>query len=288
MRISIIGTGTMGSAVAVGLLEAGHQLTVYNRTRAKAERLASRGATVVGSAGEAVASSEYTIVVLFDEKSTREVLLAADTRAALAGRALISAAAMSPEECVALQRDIGRAGGRLSEVTILTYPEPVQQRDSEFILACVSEDAAGWAGVFGNLGSKVYDVGAVGNASRAQMSLWLSYMFLTIAMAYSLAAFEKLQMPVKVVQDILANNSTLALAGANDIIPEMSARAYGKERWSVDNMILSIDQVVAFARGLQLDTRVLEAVREMYAKAAAKGYGAHDITALYEALNPRA
>lgn len=287
MNISIIGMGNMGRAVAIGLLDAGHRVTVYNRTREKANRLAARGAAVVDSAAEAIRASEFTIVVLLDAESTRGVLLADDVTPALAGRALISAAAMAPEEIITLSKDVAAAGGFLSEVNILTYPDQVEARNSEFIVASTPEHHKSWAKIFRDLGPEVHDVGAVGNASKAQMSLWLSYMFLTIATAYSLAAFEKLNIPVSVVQSVLANNSALAIAGANDVIPEMSRRSYGADRWSVDNMILSIDQAISFAGKLNIDTAVMSAVRDVYARAASMGYGARDITALYEAVNPR-
>jgi 3-hydroxyisobutyrate dehydrogenase-like beta-hydroxyacid dehydrogenase len=287
MNISIIGTGNMGTAVALGLLAAGHRVTVYNRTRKKAERLVPMGARVVGSAAEAIAVSEYSIVVLLDEKSTRSVLLAEDTVAELAGGALISAAAMSPEEIVALSRDVAAAGGALSEVNILTYPDEVAARKSEFIIAAVPENAVTWRKIFSDLGPKVYDVGAVGNAAKAQMSLWLSYMFLTIATSYSVTAFEKLGLPIKVAQSVLAGNPSISIAGANDMIPEMAKRAYGKDRWSVDNMVLSIDQAIVFAARLKIDTTVMKAVRDVYARTSAMGYGGFDITAIYEAVNPR-
>src|SRR3954470_1524767 len=48
-RIGWIGTGRMGAALVKRLLEAGHEVAVYNRTRSKAEALAGLGATVVGS-----------------------------------------------------------------------------------------------------------------------------------------------------------------------------------------------------------------------------------------------
>ncbi|HSD76817.1 MAG TPA: NAD(P)-binding domain-containing protein, partial [Solirubrobacteraceae bacterium] len=46
-RLGWIGTGRMGYALASRLLEAGHDVAVYNRTRAKAEPLAELGAVVV-------------------------------------------------------------------------------------------------------------------------------------------------------------------------------------------------------------------------------------------------
>jgi 3-hydroxyisobutyrate dehydrogenase len=51
-RLGWIGTGRMGSALAGRLLDAGHELTVYNRTRAKAQPLAERGARVVDAVAD--------------------------------------------------------------------------------------------------------------------------------------------------------------------------------------------------------------------------------------------
>ena len=42
MDVGFIGLGQMGSAIALNLVKAGHRVIVYNRTRAKAEALASR------------------------------------------------------------------------------------------------------------------------------------------------------------------------------------------------------------------------------------------------------
>ena len=44
MKLGFIGTGVMGSAVARHLLEAGHEVAVYNRTKAKADPLVTEGA----------------------------------------------------------------------------------------------------------------------------------------------------------------------------------------------------------------------------------------------------
>ena len=46
MKIGFIGLGSVGSGMAMNLLKAGHDVTVYNRTRAKAEALIAKGANV--------------------------------------------------------------------------------------------------------------------------------------------------------------------------------------------------------------------------------------------------
>ncbi len=53
MRIGFIGLGKMGSAMAANLIKAGHDVTVYNRTRVKVDALAAEGATPAGSVAEA-------------------------------------------------------------------------------------------------------------------------------------------------------------------------------------------------------------------------------------------
>ena len=53
MDVGFIGLGQMGSAIALNLVKAGHRVVVHNRTRAKAEALASQGAEVAGSVADA-------------------------------------------------------------------------------------------------------------------------------------------------------------------------------------------------------------------------------------------
>ncbi|HYY69877.1 MAG TPA: NAD(P)-dependent oxidoreductase [Terriglobales bacterium] len=74
MKIGFVGLGAMGSAMARNLLKAGHEVTVYNRTRARAEELAREGAEVAGSPGE-TASAEFVITMLADDRALEDVLL---------------------------------------------------------------------------------------------------------------------------------------------------------------------------------------------------------------------
>jgi len=60
MKLGFIGLGHMGSAMAANLLVAGHDLTVYNRTKAKAAPLVKRGAHLADTPG-ATARGEVVI-----------------------------------------------------------------------------------------------------------------------------------------------------------------------------------------------------------------------------------
>jgi 3-hydroxyisobutyrate dehydrogenase-like beta-hydroxyacid dehydrogenase len=74
MKIAFLGLGKMGSHMARHLLEAGHQVTVWNRTAATTAPLAAVGARVAGSAAEAAQAGDAVLTMLFDDAAHEAVL----------------------------------------------------------------------------------------------------------------------------------------------------------------------------------------------------------------------
>ena len=72
MKVGFVGLGDMGLAMADNLRRAGHALTVYNRTRARAEALA--GARVAATPGEAAAGAEVVVSMLADDLAVEQVI----------------------------------------------------------------------------------------------------------------------------------------------------------------------------------------------------------------------
>jgi 3-hydroxyisobutyrate dehydrogenase-like beta-hydroxyacid dehydrogenase len=76
MNVGFIGLGNMGSAMARNLIKAGHTLTVYNRTRSRAEALQSEGAKIAATPAEAAANAEALITMLADDAAVEAVIFA--------------------------------------------------------------------------------------------------------------------------------------------------------------------------------------------------------------------
>ncbi len=76
--VGFIGLGIMGKPMAKNLMDAGHELVVFNRTREKAEELAGDGATVAGSPREVAERSDVVITMLPDSPQVGEVLTGED------------------------------------------------------------------------------------------------------------------------------------------------------------------------------------------------------------------
>ncbi len=76
MKVAFVGLGSMGSPMAHNLVEAGHQVTVYNRTRSRAEAFRTTGARVAETPAEAVQGVEALITMLADDRAVEDVLFA--------------------------------------------------------------------------------------------------------------------------------------------------------------------------------------------------------------------
>jgi 3-hydroxyisobutyrate dehydrogenase-like beta-hydroxyacid dehydrogenase len=75
VKVAFIGLGNMGSNMARNLMRAGHEVTVWNRTHAKAADLRAQGAKVAKSAGEAAKEAEAVITMLADDAAVEAAVL---------------------------------------------------------------------------------------------------------------------------------------------------------------------------------------------------------------------
>ena len=86
--VAVIGLGAMGSRIAGRLLDAGHDVVVWNRTPAKAEPLVERGATGAATPADAVRRAEAVLTMVADPDALREVTDGPDGLAAGAGEGM--------------------------------------------------------------------------------------------------------------------------------------------------------------------------------------------------------
>jgi 3-hydroxyisobutyrate dehydrogenase len=111
-KIGWIGTGRMGAPMAERLLKAGHDVTVWNRTRAKAEPLAAYGAKIAGSLAE-LASCDVVFSIVSAGKDLEQVYLGKDGVAAGSGKVpavFVDCSTISVDESAAIRKRLKERG----------------------------------------------------------------------------------------------------------------------------------------------------------------------------------
>ena len=166
-RLAFIGAGRAGSALAVGLAEAGHSIVaVHSRTTAHAARLAaSTGAEAVTTAVEAARSADITFVTVPDAEIVRVAATIAATGMALPGCALVHCSATNGPEVLAAARLTTASAGCLHPLQALVgAPSAALLRGSSFAVEGPEPLLSRLRDLVSDLGGHVLDLPVRGRA----------------------------------------------------------------------------------------------------------------------------
>lgn len=216
--VTVIGAGTMGSAVARRLLASGFPVAVWDRTPAVGAALAQSGASVPGDAPAAVAGSEVVLTLLPTAEAVREVMFDHHVVDALAPGAVW--VQMGTIGVTATEDLDGRVRAVRADVAFVDAPVSGSRRPAEtgelLVLASGPERAHDIAQpVFDAVGRRTIWLGGAGAGSRLKLALntWLA--FEVEAAAEAAAVADRLGVPAAALADAAGGNPlTSPLASA--------------------------------------------------------------------------
>jgi 3-hydroxyisobutyrate dehydrogenase len=98
-RVALLGLGTMGAGMAANWLAKGFQLSVWNRTPAKAQALAAKGAKAAATPRDAAAGADCIFAMVADDVASRSVWLGADgaLAGAKSGAVVVESSTLTPD-----------------------------------------------------------------------------------------------------------------------------------------------------------------------------------------------
>ncbi|MET4594739.1 MULTISPECIES: NAD(P)-dependent oxidoreductase [unclassified Sphingomonas] len=163
MKIGFIGLGQMGIAMATNLIDAGHDVTVWNRSAAKADPLLARGATLAATPADA-AQGEVVMTMLADDAALETVVYG--ERGILGCPALhVSHSTISVALAERLTADQGNAGGFVS-APVFGRP-PAAAAGALFVVAAGADERIDRCNeLFAAIGQRVFRVGDTPSAAN--------------------------------------------------------------------------------------------------------------------------
>jgi 3-hydroxyisobutyrate dehydrogenase-like beta-hydroxyacid dehydrogenase len=128
-HLGFIGLGQMGQGMARNLVAAGYSVTVYNRTRAKAEPIAAMGAKIADAPVDAVTKGGVIVTMLSDDRTLEEVARAGDLAQRLGeGGIHLSMSTISPETARRLAQEHLKTGATYLAAPVFGRPEAAAAR----------------------------------------------------------------------------------------------------------------------------------------------------------------
>jgi 3-hydroxyisobutyrate dehydrogenase-like beta-hydroxyacid dehydrogenase len=186
MRIGFLGIGSMGKPMALRLLAAGHELSVWNRTEGRTEPLLREGAIAAGTPAEAELGAEVVITMLFDDAAHEDVLFGPNglVDALSPGALHISCSTISVALSERLTAEHARRGQRY--VAAPVFGRPNIAADGRLWTVVAGEDSA-VAEARPLLETFSRGISVVGTEPRQAHALKLGGNFLISAMIHSLS-----------------------------------------------------------------------------------------------------
>ncbi len=124
-KVSVIGLGSMGSALAQALLASGGQVTVWNRDQNKLKAFIEKGAAAAASAADAIAASPITVICVSDYATADKIIRTPEVTSILDGKTLIQLSTGTPKEARALDAWAQRHGASCLNGDILAWPRQI-------------------------------------------------------------------------------------------------------------------------------------------------------------------
>ncbi|ADB51715.1 NAD(P)-dependent oxidoreductase [Conexibacter woesei] len=171
-RIGFIGLGIMGSRMAANLRRAGHPVTVWNRTRARAEAWAAEhGGTVAATPAEVAAASDVVITIVVDGTQVEQVLLGEDgvVEDARPGLLCIDMSTIAPDESRQIAARLAERGVAFVDAPVTGSSPKAEDGTLTIMVGGAEADVARARPVLERMGEKIVHVGPVGQGETVKV-----------------------------------------------------------------------------------------------------------------------
>jgi 3-hydroxyisobutyrate dehydrogenase len=279
MKVALLGTGTMGAGMARSMQRAGLEVTAWNRTKAKAQPLATDGITVAASVQDAVRGVDAVVTILFDVDAVLDVT--ADLVGAAGDAVWLQSSTVGVDGIARIAE--AAAGTALLDAPVLGTKQPAEQGKLVALVSGEDELIERARPVLDAIGTKTVRAGdRIGQASALKLVCNAWILSITAATAQSIALASALGVdPEKFLAAIEGGPSDSAYARLK--AKAMMAGDY-TPAFGMDGGRKDLGLIADAARAAGVPGDLIGGVRALFDRAGENGHDGDDIAAVYTAL----
>jgi 3-hydroxyisobutyrate dehydrogenase len=277
MRIAFLGLGNMGAGMAARLLTAQHNVAVYNRTRAKAERLERLGARVAASPREAAHNADVIIGMTADDESSRHMWLgeAGALAATNAPDALaIECSTLSHDWVLGLARLVGERGFRYVDSPVTGLPDAAASGTLTLLVGAAPADLDAARPVFASLATRVLHFGAVGQGTVYKLMINLVGAVQIASAAEGVALAERAGLDLRFVADAIVSGQAASPQVVRNVRRFIADDHSTSVNFTPALRLKDIDYALRLARKLGVSRGFGEVAERLYRTLCERGFAA--------------
>jgi len=281
MRIGVLGTGRMGSAMAERLLDSGHTLTVWNRSADKTAALVARGAVAAATPVEVVAASEIVLSVLTDASAIEAAYGGAHgaLSAPLAEQLFIEMSTVRPATPIALAARIRAAGGAMIECPVGGTVGPAREGKLFGLVGGEAADVERARPLLAQMCRRVEHVGPLGAGASMKLAINLPLLVYWQALGEALALAAPAGLDPARLIDILADTSgapALMKFRGGAVASALAGADLGPAHFNIDSIRKDLRTMLEEGHALGRELPAAAAALGSFDAAASQGMGDRD------------
>ncbi len=285
MQIGIAGLGRMGAAIAGRLIEAGHTLSVWNRSPEKAGPLEAAGAALARSPEELAAKVGTVITILTDAAAIETVydgpsgLLSGK----VAGKLFIEMSTVRPQTEIDLAGRVRAKGAGFVECPVGGTVGPARQGKLIGLMGAEEDDAARARPILAQLCRRLEHVGPVGNGALMKLAINLPLLVYWQALGEALALSRSVGLDPSRLMDLFADTS-----GGTNVIkmrgPAVATMLEGGDPgpvgFPIDGGLKDLRTMLAEGKARGLELPLVERTLACFEQASRDSWGGRDAASM--------
>ncbi|XP_074268201.1 glyoxylate/succinic semialdehyde reductase 2, chloroplastic [Silene latifolia] len=285
-RVGFLGIGIMGSPMALNLINAGCDVTVWNRTKSKCDSLISLGAKYKPTPEEVAASCDVTIAMLADPDSAVEVACGEHGAAngMGPGKGYVDVSTVDGPTSKLISERIKATGALFLEAPVSGSKKPAEDGQLIFLTAGDQSLYEKVAPLLDIMGKSKFYLGDVGNGAAMKLVVNMIMGSMMASFAEGLLLSEKAGLDPKVLVEVVSQGAISApmykMKG-----PSMVESVY-PTAFPLKHQQKDLRLALGLAESVSQPIPLAAAANELYKIAKSRGLSDHDFSAVIEALKP--
>lgn len=282
-RITVVGLGVMGQALARALLDAHFSVTVWNRSPEKAKDLMAGGARLADTLTESITASDTIVVCVSTHQDTYALLCTEGI--SLVGKSIIELSSGTPADANRLVDHIHTRGSTCLIGMILSYPSGI---GSDRASITTAGDESVWSGCQAVLGALAKNLSYISDDPRALATMF-SALFIPrqayfFGMVYGALLFEKSRLPVQAYLDMLPQLNPILEDYLEVVQESISTNDYTNPQASLETIRAAYRDALAPFESVGASDEIPRLMAKIVEDAVEAGYGGEKMTAVIKLL----
>jgi 3-hydroxyisobutyrate dehydrogenase-like beta-hydroxyacid dehydrogenase len=286
VKLGFIGLGAMGAPMAGNLLEADHELAVWNRSPERADPLVETGAYRADSPADAASGTRATILMLTNAEAVQEVLFGDEgvVKGLPAGAAVINMGTIGAAATTRIAKTLGDLGYRMLDAPVAGSTPVAEAGELDIMVGGDEQTFEEFEPVLAAMGKNILHIGEVGSGARMKLINNLILGANLAALSEGLALGESAGIPVeKQLEVLLGGGATSGVAqrkGKNVI-----SRSY-EPQFKLSHELKDLYYALELGRDLEDPLPITAVVSQIY-NAGMREHSEDDLCAVAEVYRQR-